>query len=95
MGREDPHSLSGRELPAEQNKMKASKTNTSVREAHFLPHTGLPIFKQAQREMESLLQSTKWKLRADGENSYFPETAANIFDFTKEQVFHFIPASQS
>lgn len=51
-------------------KWRLQKTNTSVREAHFLPYTGLPIFKQAQREVENLLQSPKWRLGADGEDSY-------------------------
>lgn len=58
MGREDPRCLSGHEPPVEQKKEKALENKHICRgEAHFLSHTGLPIFKQAQREMENLLQS--------------------------------------
>ena len=83
VGREDPHSLSGHEPPAEQKKWRLQKTNTSVGEAHILPHTGLPVFKQAQREMKNLLVP-KVEAERTLEQQLFTKNAAAIRYLTKE-----------
>lgn len=87
VGREDPHSLSGREPPAEtEEKRRLQKTNTSVGEAHFLARTGLPLFKQCSAwdgKPPTVPQSGGWR-QTGGKRSYLPKkTSTNILDITK------------